>query len=156
MRKLILSVTSIVFGIFLLINCSKDACKELICQNNGICNEGVCDCTTYYDGKNCEKEVRENYYGSYPGIATAGGQASNRTFVVSKHSGGIHKFWLDSKIDCNLTSATDFKIPSQEYEDNGLTYQIEGSGKFDGNQLTATVEMSYQGQPYTMIFVGKK
>jgi hypothetical protein len=59
MRTLILLFSYII--ILFLVNCSDDGndpeidlCIGIICQNGGICNEGVCECVNGYTGDNCE------------------------------------------------------------------------------------------------------
>lgn len=34
--------------------CIKDTCEDVICQHNGICKEGKCQCPSGYSGDNCE------------------------------------------------------------------------------------------------------
>lgn len=52
----------------MLFSC-KDACDDVVCQNDGVCVEGICDCLfeSGYEGTNCEKEMRSNFYGTWFG-----------------------------------------------------------------------------------------
>ena len=34
-----------------------DLCQDVTCYNNGICDEGNCDCTEVYTGQFCEQEI---------------------------------------------------------------------------------------------------
>lgn len=55
---------NLLFLIFLttLLACSKDEnppvvtdpCEEIICQNQGVCNDGICECPFGYEGDLCE------------------------------------------------------------------------------------------------------
>lgn len=41
--------------ILLIINsCKKDPCEDTICQNGGLCIEGICDCPPGYSGLRCQ------------------------------------------------------------------------------------------------------
>jgi len=35
----------------------KDLCKDVVCQNDGVCKEGKCDCKEGFTGENCETAV---------------------------------------------------------------------------------------------------
>ena len=43
--------------ILFLISCESDPCGQTICLNNGICNEGICDCQEGYSGDACDSEI---------------------------------------------------------------------------------------------------
>jgi hypothetical protein len=46
-----------VFAVFASVTytaCTKDDCEDVICQNNGICQDGKCQCPSGYAGENCE------------------------------------------------------------------------------------------------------
>lgn len=51
------------FCVVLYSSCSKDECKDVVCQNGGTCNEtdGSCTCATGYEGTNCETESRKKF-----------------------------------------------------------------------------------------------
>ena len=64
---------------FLALTCSilstqscKDACKDVICLNEGICNEGDCDCTDGFTGLNCENNNNSFTINDSTYILTAG------------------------------------------------------------------------------------
>ena len=46
-------------------SCKVDACKDVVCLNNGVCDNGDCVCEAGYEGFNCEIEQRLAYIGSY-------------------------------------------------------------------------------------------
>ena len=55
----ILSVSA--FSAVLYTSCSKDACKDVTCQNGGTCSDGNCTCVTGYEGTNCETASRTKF-----------------------------------------------------------------------------------------------
>jgi hypothetical protein len=65
MRTLILTI----FVSLIYFSCSNNACDDLDCGLNGTCNETTesCDCNEFYEGQNCEDEVRSKYLGSWSG-----------------------------------------------------------------------------------------
>ena len=50
---------------FTIVSCNPDPCKDVNCGDNGICNDGTCDCTLGYEGVNCETESRTKLTGKY-------------------------------------------------------------------------------------------
>ena len=61
----------LIFSIFLAFSCN-DACDLVDCGQNGICNDGSCECDPGYDGKFCENQfcAAEFFEGSYKGKLT--------------------------------------------------------------------------------------
>ncbi len=55
-RSILLSAlfTCCAFLIVTYTACTKDSCKDVLCQNNGICVDGNCKCPSGYGGTNCE------------------------------------------------------------------------------------------------------
>ncbi len=45
------------------VSCSQtdkiDLCKNVVCENNGVCNEGFCDCKDGFKGKSCEININD-------------------------------------------------------------------------------------------------
>lgn len=44
---------------------SPDPCSGVVCQNNGKCIMGTCDCTAGYTGQYCEKKANAPYLGKW-------------------------------------------------------------------------------------------
>ena len=45
------------FSLILLASCHKDECSDVVCQNDGVCVDGKCECATGYTGNHCEKQI---------------------------------------------------------------------------------------------------
>jgi len=56
-------------------SCTTDKCKELVCANGGVCNDGVCLCPSGYTGTQCETALRDLLTGIY--IVTEKGSLVN-------------------------------------------------------------------------------
>ncbi|MCF8464252.1 MAG: hypothetical protein K9G41_05400 [Flavobacteriales bacterium] len=48
-----------------LSSCVPDECKDVTCLNGGVCDAGMCLCTTGYAGVNCDTEQRQAFVGNY-------------------------------------------------------------------------------------------
>lgn len=50
---LVLSIFTLLLGH----GCKEKPCKDVVCENNGTCNDGVCECEFGYSGTLCENEL---------------------------------------------------------------------------------------------------
>lgn len=48
-------------------SCENDPCEGIVCENGGICQEGVCDCTTGFVGDDCGSIDVSRFIGTYAG-----------------------------------------------------------------------------------------
>lgn len=55
MKYLIFSLS--LFFLTFLASCKKDPCKNIVCENGGICVNGTCDCPEGYEGPSCGDQV---------------------------------------------------------------------------------------------------
>lgn len=46
-------------------SCNTDKCKDVVCQNSGVCLEGTCDCPTGYEGEFCETKANAKFAGTW-------------------------------------------------------------------------------------------
>lgn len=114
------------------------------------------NCNEWYeaDGLKCI-EMREKFYGTYVGTATSNGQTQNWSAQLSAHN-EIDKVILNGTNYIQLTGSTSFSIPLQNVYDQNGTYQIEGSGSVNGNQLIMNYVATFQGSTSVVNFTGTK
>jgi hypothetical protein len=57
-NRILTSVWSFAVAVMLLwfASCGKDECKDVVCQNGGTCEDGVCNCVNKFHGERCELE----------------------------------------------------------------------------------------------------
>jgi len=105
-------------------------------------------------------EMRAEHFGSYVGMATAGGQTANAQIDVSTNTSAVNNlnFLLTSgNAYMTLTDESGaFSIPLQNLYYQGITASIEGSGSFSGNQLTMNYVLTFQGANTIVSFTGTK
>ena len=51
--------------VLLISACKKEPCEEVICQNQGQCVEGLCECPEAYEGEFCENLIQLKFLGTY-------------------------------------------------------------------------------------------
>lgn len=119
------------------------------------------ECDEWYEESDGDcVEMREKFFGTYTGTATAAGQTANAQIVISTNSSAVNNLnFLLSSGDAYLTLSNEsgaFGIPMQNIYTQGVTYTIEGSGSFNGNQLVMNYVLSFQGANTTVNFTGTK
>ena len=50
-------ITLLTFGAIVYTSCTKDRCKNVMCQNGGTCSNGYCSCPSGFQGDHCETGV---------------------------------------------------------------------------------------------------
>jgi len=72
------------FGAFAAVTytaCTKDDCKDVVCNNGGTCNGGSCVCPTGYEGANCDTK---SFLGSWKGTdVCSSGTYNNITITIN-------------------------------------------------------------------------
>ncbi|MCX7606907.1 MAG: calcium-binding EGF-like domain-containing protein, partial [Bacteroidia bacterium] len=110
-----------------LSSCKKDPCKDVSCQNGGVCVDGNCSCPTAWEGSRCEVDVRDKFIGAWSGSIDCGSGLGNATIRIGKLSGKDGRIAIEgTTIHGRVTSSTEFEIPLQNYlvPDSSAVYVI--------------------------------
>lgn len=148
------------FGAVTYTACTKDECKDVVCQNGGTCAGGSCNCTTGYEGATCQTESRAKYAGDYKGTGTdnGGNTYTNWTMSFSAPSGSaVTGMTLTLK---NAAGATILTFPiTLVYNSSASTFTITsttvgsftytGSGTISTTSASATINQA--GTPALVI-----
>lgn len=134
-------------------SCSKDDCKDVVCQNGGTCSGGTCTCPTGYSGARCESLWTAAFTGTWTAIesgstyqVTITPGATNTTLLITNLGdygcsvGGIITY------DGTLGSATTFTVAQQK-----CGYQMNATGTLTASTITVTYTATYElaGVPVT-------
>ena len=129
-------------------SCTKDKCKDVTCQNGGVCSDGVCTCAIGYEGTNCETASRAKFVKSWTASDTrvADGHAEP-TYVAPIAAGTtivdvkIGNFWGSFTHDViGTVSGNVITVPSQQPD--GDMFYVEGTGTYDA--ATNKINWSYK------------
>jgi hypothetical protein len=149
--KSLLAIASLAAGMFIMNACT-DPCKDVTCQNGGVCDEGDCICATGYEGTDCATEMRTKFVGTYsfidgcyPGTPNASTITTSAEGVTKVNISNILGSTLGgtAKAEVNGSSIT---IPSQGITDNdGDPWTIAGqsTGTLSSNTFTISVQYTF-------------
>jgi len=127
-------------GAMLTFSSCKDECKDVTCNNGGTCVTGSCECTTGYEGTNCETETRAKFIGTYTtnGSVTCpvsgNGTLTGTSISITNSSSAANKIVI-SVLGVNLTatvSGSSFTL--DQSTQNNFTYT--GNGSLSGTTIT--------------------
>ena len=149
------------FGVTLYSSCSKDKCKDVVCQNGGTCNEGTCTCATGYEGTNCETEVRKKVIATWTAsdvrVSDNQAQPTYQSPIVAGATISdikIGNFWGAFTHDVKATiSGNTITVPSQQPDND--SFYVSGSATYNESDKKLTwsytikdpsnVEKAYKG-----------
>jgi hypothetical protein len=159
------------FGAVLYTSCTKDECKDVVCQNGGTCSEGTCTCPTGVGGTNCETIYRTTYVNTYIGNGTdnatpantyTGWRASFSTVgtdltkmeIVLKDNTSAPVVTLPITLSDIKTTGSVFTITSTTA--NGYTYTGTGNVSATVCSITLTEKNSTETNIYTFTNMAKQ
>jgi len=123
----------------------KDPCENVTCQNGGTCQDGNCKCNLPWEGSRCEVDARDKFVGSWRGTINCGDGPEEEVLSITKSSTTPDLIIIEGVIDGQLTSSSEFRVPSQTVNVDGIGVTISGRGNLNGNQLTLTLTSTVQG-----------
>lgn len=127
--------------------CNKDKCKDVVCQNSGVCNDGNCSCTTGYEGANCETEVRAKVLKTWTASdkkVSDGSSLPTYSSIIVKGTGVsdilISNFsdLFTNDVKASISGNT-ITVLSQAPDNDG--YTVEGTATY--NAADKTISWSY-------------
>lgn len=126
----------------------KDPCKDVACQNGGVCDEGACICAIGYEGENCETSQRAKFIASY-NVDESCNQTGNfnysitiATSAVSVNNVVINNFYGVGASVSGVVNGSSINIPNQTVNAQGNAFTFSGSGQINGNILTLTYNVA--------------
>ncbi len=138
-------------------SCSKDECKDVTCQNGGVCSGGNCTCPVGYEGSRCETKSRDKFVGVYTGseICTTG--TDNYSVTLAANSDALKLTYTNLYNDnitaiCTMIAADSFAFSGTQ---SGATFS--GTGKLTGSSaLTVHYTITNGAISNTCTFTGSK
>jgi len=117
----------------LLITACADPCKDVVCGDNGTCDEGLCACDIGVYGDNCENLYRDDFVGDWSMLSHECSNGTSGSFIYSFSVGEkVNEVEIRSSVTPNLlligeVDGNIVTIPSQVLF-FGVNVTISGSG----------------------------
>jgi len=137
--------------------CNKNHCSNVVCMNQGVCDNGNCVCPVGFEGSRCETLSRDKFIYTYNGGDTCG-TAGYRQYpiyllaVTSNPRELTMKDFLanlnDSAI-CTMESTDSFTFIGSN---NGTTYS--GTGKLSHDSLKMYYSVAQDTIAYSCVYAG--
>lgn len=136
--------------------CTKDECKDVVCQNGGTCVTGTCNCPTGYEGTNCETITRDKFVGTYTGTENCTVGSDTYSITIDKNSDDLKMTYKNVynqnySAVCTVTNTTTFTFNETQ---NGATFT--GTGTLNGNTLTVDYTITDALSSNTCKYIGVK
>lgn len=156
-RQIALSamVTVGVFGAIIYTSCTKDACKDVVCNNGGTCSGGTCTCAIGYKGLHCDTANNYALLATYSVTETCTPPVTGNTYnctiansTTNPNAGFTISNFGNSGATLNGTidASGNITIPAQTA--SGVTVTIS-QAVLTGNVLTITYSFTAAGTSYT-------
>lgn len=133
------ALTVLAFSTVLMLSSCADECKDVVCQNAGVCTDGICDCPNGYEGTLCESEVRAKFKGTWT-VQDNCSQSGTSGYTVGVVNGttinevNITNFWeaFSAPVKATVTGNT-ISVALQEPDNDDWT--VSGQGTITGNTI---------------------
>ena len=114
-------------------------------------------CDEWHEGKKCETEIREKYYGYYAGTKTTNGESQPDGTYIQEYPNQPNKLYLGSGVRLTLTNANNFSINGLEPGSVQNAF-VSGSGNISEHSLSysMTVQNAGTGESIFFVFNGSK
>lgn len=145
--KNVILLTIALFTVSFSSSCG-DKCDDVTCLNNGVCDEGVCDCPAGFEGDLCQTMTSSRITGNY-NVFTAceGDEAPTETWSVSQSASAANEIILNNfhkpalNVVAVILDPNTIEIKEQFFTIEGVGYTITGSGVIDREN---NLNVSYQ------------
>lgn len=152
------------FCAVLYTSCSKDECKDVVCQNGGVCASGTCTCVSGYEGANCETAVRAKFIKSWSAADLISGGTSPLAYTANIVAGTgtdmlavvignsfSDNFFTVGPIKATVSGNT-ITIPLQNPDGN--KYSLSGSGTIASGKITWSYTIKNDLTSATQLYSG--
>lgn len=127
-----------ILSIILISSCKDEPCDEIICQNDGICMDGLCDCPVGYEGEFCEEFSRQKVLGNFDILSNCvGDSAETNNWGIAASAAAVNEVLINNfhkpalNVIATITESNIIEIKEQFIGGGVTSYTISGSGTIE-------------------------
>ena len=156
---LVAAIVSVgVFSVVVYTSCKKDKCDNVVCQNQGACDGGICYCPTGYEGIRCEELTRDRFVATYNGNDSCSRYSEGQypiyfTTVPEKPLELMMKNLLNSLDDSAIATIQSLDSFVFNGANNSTTYR--GYGVMRNDSLWLTYHVDHDTTSYDCVYFGQ-
>ncbi len=148
--KNLINLCFLTFALFIISCGDPDPCKDVLCGDQGACDDGTCICEAGYeqdaDGL-CNTEMRAKFIGNYSLVENCTTGSDSYNCAIAASSQGNMKVVLSNlynqgiAVTADMINSTEFSIPAGTTFGTGT---ISGTGKYDNATGTVSITVTYE------------
>ena len=138
LAKYLLILTTIVLGG--IYSCDSNSCASFDCIN-GECDRGTCVCEDGWQGTSCNTPWAQKFIGNFEGRDCYDTGTARYTLSGTRRPDSI---LFDNRFYAIVTGETELEFPTQEAEQDGATFTLEGEGSIQESTLTILLRYKYE------------
>ena len=167
-------IKQLVFGAMLTISafcavvysssCNKDKCKDVTCQNGGVCDGGNCTCLIGYEGTNCETKSRDKFIKSWTASDLQTGASAPLAYsatIVAGTGSDVTQVIIGNTFSDNFyttgpitATVLDSVITIANQHPDGNKYSLSGAGHISGGKITWAYTIKNDSTNATLVYAG--
>ena len=130
---------------------SCDPCRNIECQNGGVCDEGNCICTDEYEGDNCETKKIAKFIGDYSVSADCDGNTVAYDCAIEEDSAVENGIIFTNFFNLTVNGAQpgDRMKGTVDLETNVITIPAQSVFLVDFTAMTGTLDGGVFSVTYT-------
>lgn len=147
-------ITLSLFCLSLFLFSCTDPCKDIVCGDNGVCDDGTCLCDDGYEGTTCETEARAKYYGTFNGELTCPGEDPADQSLIFSAGPNVNQLLMTDAFDPELLDTLTLagniaSSPERDFDFLGIMITIQFDFTFTSeDQVTMTLNQTVDGVPF--------
>ena len=151
MKSLLKSLASVFVFAIMWTSCDVDPCKDVVCGDEGVCNEGICVCNLGYEKDSaglCNVMWSSKFVGTYNIQDSCYGISGNQTYLyqsvatqVDAQTIAVSNFaGFNNSVNVEVTSSFDLSLNNVVDAGNRT---FNGTGYINGDDITLNYVVTY-------------